>query len=73
MGRDLRLTSDRRTRSVEFGADEDAAVPPAAVEAARQGTGDRQPIAAGAELGDGDWLPGAPVGTLLAVILKRNL
>src|SRR5262245_46778852 len=58
--------------SIEFGADDEAAILPAAIERARHGPRDLQTMAPGAELADRDGLPGAPVGALLERVLEME-
>src|SRR5438034_6597602 len=60
----------RGRNSDELSAHDDAALGPAAIDAARQGSGDREPVAAGVGLVRRIGLPGAPVRTLLAAVLE---
>src|SRR6478736_2194390 len=59
-----------RVGSVELRVDDDAALRPVAVDALRQGAGDLQTVAAGAEAVHRDRLPGPPIGTPLARVLE---
>jgi hypothetical protein len=59
-------------KSIEFGADDEAALLPVAVEGARQGPSDILRITPGAELAHRNGLPSAPVGALLARVLEME-